>query len=611
MAFAPALVAPPDEQTQDAALVANVVDPVAVGASQVLPPPPLPAPAANLPLDALMAGASAPPPAVPLTPVDTALATALPPDGGPALSALPPPPATPPPATPVEAAKRNVDELAKLDKEQETINAEKTRLETEQATAKAEHEKQKAEALGKLQARQEFHRTQAADAVAAARSEAESKPYHTFWESRSIGQNLSTAVGLILGGVSWNANHVNRGVQLLQHMMDQDLALQKAQHEDLWRAVEAAERGERALDHRELRETAAFSAAQGAKWDAIAGRLGAMIAANKGKGDTATAKRVMIEANEKAVTAWQNAESAAAAAAHLKELEREAQERNRIMEIRALKYKTKGGGTGGGGGSSQAVIELKGKIAELQKSGLKGVELSQAVDREAVRLKIPLVGKANTVNARSIMADVNSTDAKAATADARELKLTEADEARVVRDTKGNPIGMAPKANLVAKIANDLAAQEKYMKLIDELAEHVEKHGTIIDDPEHPRREEAKKRMSIFAEVQALGRVLAQLQATDAGTKLEHQMIGNSGVSLNPFPSMLSPAVLRELGHKNAEQVQGRLKSQLTPMPARMKQEGGGPPVGSKPGRLSDGRAAWLYPDGTKHLADGTPVDTL
>ncbi len=521
MAFAPALLAPPDEQTQDAALVANVVDPVALGASQVLPPPPLPAPAANLPVDALMSAASEPLPAVPPTPVDAALAPALPPQGGPALSVLPPPVPVAAPTTPVEAAKGNVDKLAALDVEQQKIADEKTRLETEQATAKAEHDRQRSIALDKLTQQQEMHRVQAASAVAEARSKAESEPYHTLLESRSIGQNVATGIGLILGGVSWNANHVNRGVQMLEMAMRENEVLQRQRHADLWQAVAAAERGEAALDQRQLRETAAFSARQGAAWDAVAGRLGAMIAANKGKGDTATAKRVMIESSEKAVAAWQNAESAAAAAAHLKELEKEAEEANRIREIRALKYKTKGGGVGGGSSREGDAIKLKEKIIEFQKSGLKGTELAVAVDKAATALKIPLTGKPNTLNARQIMADVGKVEHQQDI----ELNKADKDETRIIRDPDtGEPIRKAQTAKGASSFATRDVQLGDAAHRMQELADDIKEHGRKVVKPEDVQRRVTKYANAIIA----VG-IVSPLGKTNESLHLEGRSIGLPG----------------------------------------------------------------------------------
>jgi hypothetical protein len=624
--FAPALLAPPTPEEQDAALVANVVDPQALGASQVLPPPPPPAPVANLPLDALMAAASAPPPVAPTAPVDAALAPVLPPQGGPALSVLPPPEAVPgvvpgAPATPVEAAKKTVGEVDALGREIQQLGDKRTELETQQADEKKRLATERETALAALQQRQELHRTQAADAVAEARSKAESQPYHTFWESRSIGQNVATAIGLILGGVSWNPNHVNRGVALLEKMMDQDLALQKEKHADLWRSVEAAERGERALDARELRETAAFEAARAAKADAIAGRLGAMIAANKGKGDTATAKKAMLEFSMRANAGWQNAESAAAAAAHLKELEKEAEEANRIREIRANKYKTKGGGTGGAiaSGLDRAAAKLAGEM-EAAIADKKPMTDAQIRER-AIALGIPAENKAGRVSLKTIRESVGKESKAANVAHTLEDK----DRTRVVRDpVTGAPYAIAETAKNAAMFRKEdqqLGDAERRMK---ELAEDITKYGRKVTS-----QDDIARRITKFANAIIAVGIVSPLGKTNETLHLETKSLGIPGaVDWDHLNDTIKNFVLtgganidavkskaHEIANNRAEK--RRTLTPLTPEQVKMFSsgaEGGekkGPPAGSKAGRISDGRAVFKYPDGTIHLPDGSEVTTL
>jgi hypothetical protein len=594
--FAPALLAPPTPEEQDAALVANVVDPQALGASQVLPPPPPPAPVANLPLDALMAAASAPPPVAPTAPVDAALA-----------SVLPPPEVVPgavpgAPATPVEAAKKTVGEVDALGREIQQLGDERTDLEKQQADQKAQLAREKETALAALQQRQELHRTQAADAVAEARSKAESQPYHTFWESRSIGQNVATAIGLILGGVSWNPNHVNRGVALLEKMMDQDLALQKEKHADLWRSVEAAERGERALDARELRETSAFEAARAAKADAIAGRLGAMIAANKGKGDTATAKKAMLEFSMRANAGWQNAESAAAAAAHLKELEKEAEEANRIREIRANKYKTKGGGAGGSiaAGLDRAAARLTTEI-ETAIANKKPLSDGQIRDR-AIALGIPAEAKAGRVSLKTIRESIG----KETAADAARDRVDAETRQRTVHFRGGT--GLAPTVKSAEEFRVFEGSAQQVEGGLEKLAAHFKKHGPTPSAalPEFLRTKLARERIALMDAIALPAKEVGRLGALSGPDKgmLENIAGGNIGVILGD-----------DVGIKNMRGWLERARkgglSTLGITPGEGASAKGKAPPGSKPGRISDGRAVWKYPDGTIHLADGSEVTTL
>jgi hypothetical protein len=531
----------------DAAQVANVIDPQALGAEAALPP--LPTAIPPLPVDALAAAASAPPP-VAGDAVDAAVAPLLPPAGGPALSLVPPPPPEAPPGTPSEQAARNVTLADEIGAEGVANATEKAGLDQRKADEEAKVAAEREKRLGELVARQEVHRQAAEARTADARAKAEAEPFHTFWETRSIGQNIATGIGLILGGISWNANHVNRGVDLLERMMSQDLQLQKEKHADLWRAVESAEKGETTLDASQLRETARFNAVEAAKHDAVASRLNAAIAMNRGKGDITTAKKTALAESEKANQFWDLSAKADAAANHQKEIDAESarhhQEQEKTAALRAAKYKTKGGGTGGAGSGFETAIQA------MQAKADAGGTLGEII----------IAGKAlGRKEAEKQGTAIFNAKAKGDHAD---LVLSEKDAARTVHWNGQD--WLAPRANQVKDYAKDIANSEKYQDLIKEVADDIRKKGFIIDPGgEHnPITEAGKRRVGLVAELQALGRQISALQATDAGTKLEHQMIGAAGVGLKP--GIASPDVLLELGARAKKLIDTKFRAGLTPV---------------------------------------------
>jgi hypothetical protein len=495
-------------------------------------PAPLPNPADVAPAlaDQPFAQTTAmPPPPVPggqLTPDQLAsAATGLPPSP-------PPVPVVPPPTTPVEGAKQNAEKTAALGAEQVANAEEGAGLNTERAQLAETFKGEYAKALQDVLDRQAIHRQAAETAVTDARIKAESQPYHTYFESRTIGQNVATAIGLILGGISWNAGHVNRGVQLLETNMAQDLEKQKAQHADLWKAVEAAERGEKDLDVKQLRDLSAFNASQGAKWDAVSGRLNAMIAANKGKGDVSTAKKTALEASEKANAFWANATAGAATAQHL--TNEEQIQRDRIAEqerVAALRKKKAGGGGGGGSGAgASAKIQLEDELDAAKKAG---TPIDQRfVDKLAVKYKIPLVGKPTTVNARTIFQDWQTASGKAAGQEGKEHVLTEKDEKEVVRNEKGMAIGRVTsgKGGAQGFTTRDVQFGDAARRVKD-LADDIRENGATINPLDNAAiiRRATKYANAIIA----LG-VVSPLGKTNESLKLEAESLGFSSGAISP-----------------------------------------------------------------------------
>ena len=250
-----------------------------------------------------------------------------------------------------------------------------------------------------------------------------------------------------------------------------------------------------------------------------------------------------IETDQRIVQLRQ-AQAAAAAAAHKTALENKLLEaRAAALQARAVRdqRKAKGGGAGGGAGNSAALGDLLNNVRPDE------VQRKYKLSDKALDRLMTTAGKSRTATSRDAAAE-----ARTAAAEAQQ-------DERTVRDVEGNPIGLAPNARALTALTDKIAAVDSYRKKVDDLAAHIEKHGRILN----PLSDEGKERASLAADVQAQGRQISGIQASDAGQKLEHEMIGGSGVGIE---RMASPEVLRDLSKRAGDLVTGKLKATLTPI---------------------------------------------
>lgn len=157
-------------------------------------------------------------------------------------------------------------------------------------------------------------------------------------------------------------------------------------------------------------------------------------------------------------------------------------------------------------------------------------------------------------------------------ADRKEKKAatTGENDPRIVRDPDtGEPMFKAATPRVVDKLADQIAASRAYRRKAEEFAAHIEKYGRIYN----PLSEEGKERASLAADLQAQGRQVSGLQASDSGQKLEHELVGGSGILAE---RMASPKRLRELSTEAATRLEQHLRATGTPI------EGAKPNLGGK-----------------------------
>jgi hypothetical protein len=135
----------------------------------------------------------------------------------------------------------------------------------------------------------------------------------------------------------------------------------------------------------------------------------------------------------------------------------------------------------------------------------------------------------------------------------------------ILRDPEtGEEMGMKPTPQAVESAGNDLSQIKLYRDKVLALADSIEKSGHLFN----PLSKEAKDRSSDAADVQSIGRNLKHIQSSDAGQKLEHLLIGGTGVGLD---RSADPAKLRQLANEAYEQATGKLRATLTPLPGQSK----------------------------------------
>lgn len=527
------------------------------GSTPELPPvAPLPIPGGSLTPEQLAAAAT-----VPLTP------TASPIDAELAKLPASAAPVVPEPKTPEEAAARNASKATEIGDETVKNAEEKAANDVEGAKARKTFTDDHAREFQKLLDRQEQHRQAAEQAVTVARNKAETEPYHTLWETRSIAQKLAISFGLLVGGVSWNENHVNRGEKMLEAATAQDFEIQKQKHADLWRAVNEAQQGAKDLDANQLRDLSAFNASQGAKWDRISSELGALIAANKGRSDVSAAKKVALEANEKATTFWQNATQAAATARHQEAMDKERSLHDREME-KAKAKKSAGGGSGSTAVQAAAVKlreEIEAAQAGNEVKGLDGKVINPGgkpltggqIDRRAFELKIPPDAKAGRTSVKTILDKIKEEGAIKGQED-KELTISGKEKDKLVRDPDtGKVYGKAESPKAAAKFRTDDINYKDAAHRMQELAEDIKAHGAKVTDPT-----DVARRVTKFANAVIAVGIVSPLGKTNETLHLETDSIG--------IPGTLDPSHLRESITKlvttngaNLEAVQAKVKEIL------------------------------------------------
>lgn len=462
------------------AVVAPVAPPIALPEStpadplDLVVPPPVVAPVgANAsPRDQLIAGGD---PAAPM--LGPPVGLMAPPPGAPAALGAPGLPASPldapvtpaPPAVVPVLPTGEVADIAKANEAQQATALAEGAVKTtgadaiaaEQSKAAAERQQQaddlRVENEQNQLANDEAHR-QTEDALTDARKTAIPK----FWEGRE-GKRLETRLWMILGGIGAGlAGQPNEAVAAVQHDIDSYYRVEKEKIDNLYKYAERRGQFDQESRLQQAQRLAALQVQYGETSQAAAQKIESMKTALGGRADSAAGDAL---ATQLAAKGQEQILAARKTYAEINKLNAEANRAN---------AKAKAAGAGGGAGSGDAVLKLKEAIVNGTDDGKGGKRALNAAEIQRFvndnKLAIPAEAKAGRPSVASITKDVQFVAGSSAKAAASELKLTEADEARAIRDPKTGAIkGLAASTREVPQLRKLLINYDQGIESLKEL----------------------------------------------------------------------------------------------------------------------------------------------
>jgi hypothetical protein len=222
-----------------AILPGSVPIPPTIGAQPVLPPPDYQVPAGVAPI----------PPAVGVDPTASFQA--------------PPPPAVPPAAL----ATQDDQALRAATTDQEKAKADLAKADQAGLDAQAAEKQRAADEYKKRLDDYQVHLDASRADIKAAQDKAANTPFHEF--QLSTARQIVASLGMILGGASYDPNHVNQAVNIYQDAIKQDFAKQQAEHAKLLDGVKAAQDAGKALSEDQYRGMAELEKSQALKLEAV------------------------------------------------------------------------------------------------------------------------------------------------------------------------------------------------------------------------------------------------------------------------------------------------------------------------------------------------------
>lgn len=511
--------------------------------------PSLPAPAPGPDLSLLTQPIVTPAPPTPVTPVAVAPAPVPPAPAAPPAPAhitaprAPAPAAPPPPAAPGDFDKAAQKEKDALDAGGVADQATKDQLADQTRDNNIDRQ-------ADIQKQQDDRAAQQIKTDAA--QKAANTPYHEF--QLSTGRTIISALGMLLGGFSYDPHHINQAVGIYQDAIKQDFAKQQADHETLFRtAQEAVEQGKQ-LSADQLQEMKEYEITRAEKLQAIIAKGEALSAFSKNELGKATLDKTNVQLKASLDEAAQNA-------ARLGRAQAETERHDKADE-----------------GIERAKVGVERIKANLMVGGLTPAQQQQEAQNYIGQLRNSEVVKSVTEPKTGIAA--------------QQRTINEAINAYKA-DPK-NPLNQVGLMDAVIKNNTGRAAVIQQYKLYA---------GHAAGEKDTPEQLLAKFGNGGMSEAQqknlvntATG-IRTNLQKAGAeANRVYHETVDRDlAVTNNPFLKRALPAHERltfgTLSGYGAQE----------PAPAAA-------PQGSTQGKLPDGRAAFKYPDGSVHLADGSLV---
>ncbi len=180
------------------------------------------------------------------------------------------------------------------------IAEEKAKADANADRIKAEEAQASADRLQALQGRQKQAYDGARADFAKAREDVANFKFHEFFGDPTSAKTVLAGIGMLLGGVSYDAHHVNQAVNLIQAGMDRDSKQQLDYLHSKEHLAELAQQGIRDTQGYLAHEMANFQTAEALKKEAIASQIDALSSTTRGKQNINAAQSVAAKLRESA-----------------------------------------------------------------------------------------------------------------------------------------------------------------------------------------------------------------------------------------------------------------------------------------------------------------------
>ena len=182
----------------------------------------------------------------------------------------------------VEVAKQSAEDLAKADE----VRAQEAQAAADRLTA--------------LQKRQEAAFNESKAAFDQAKQDVSNFKFHDFFADQGFARQALAGIGMLLGGVSYDSNHVNQAVNVVQSAIKLDSDKQLAYLHSKEHLAELAQQGVRDTQSYLAHEMANFQMAEALKKEAVARQIDAMSSTTRGKQNIVAARQVAAGLREQA-----------------------------------------------------------------------------------------------------------------------------------------------------------------------------------------------------------------------------------------------------------------------------------------------------------------------
>lgn len=128
------------------------------------------------------------------------------------------------------------------------------------------------------------------------RAEVRDFKFHNYWDTRTTGQFIQAGLGMILGGISYDPNHVNQAVKIVDTAISREWAQQQATLDKTIQTAKDAGDDVRELQSRYQFESGRLKLRQEAQLNALAAEADRLASYSKNQAGVLTAQRIAAEA---------------------------------------------------------------------------------------------------------------------------------------------------------------------------------------------------------------------------------------------------------------------------------------------------------------------------